>query len=75
MGRRGTGLERPERMARWMSYPVVRLINLTISVCTPCLADAGGECHTPGCAFWMQDAPTAELNAILLQNCRPAADE
>lgn len=50
----------------------VRLINLTISVCTPCLGGDVGECHTPGCAFWMQDAPNTELVAILLQNCRPS---
>jgi hypothetical protein len=26
-------------------------------MCDLCLAGAGGECHVPGCAFWLNRAP------------------
>lgn len=32
-------------------------------VCDLCLTAAGGECHVPGCAFWMQDAPVGSFLA------------
>ena len=38
-------------------YPEVVEINL--SICVDCLEPTGNECHTPGCAFWMHDVPTA----------------
>lgn len=28
-----------------------------VAICTPCLDGAGGECHTPGCLFWICAAP------------------
>lgn len=28
-----------------------------VAICTSCLDGAGGECHTPGCLFWMCSAP------------------
>lgn len=34
-------------------------------VCDPCLTGAGGECHVPGCSFWMHDAPTGDVAAWL----------
>lgn len=34
-----------------------RLIAIGFNVCEPCLTGAGGECHVPGCTFWMHDAP------------------
>ena len=37
------------------------LVQVEITICTLCLAGAGGECHVPGCWFWMWDAPTPEL--------------
>jgi len=27
------------------------------AMCAQCLAGKGGECHTPGCCFWMRDGP------------------
>lgn len=32
-----------------------------VQVCGRCCAGLGGECHTPGCAFWVHDAPTSQL--------------
>jgi len=26
-------------------------------ICELCLRTSGPECHTPGCSFWMHDAP------------------
>lgn len=37
------------------------LIPVSLTVCAACLAGAGGECHTPGCAFWMNRAPDIPL--------------
>lgn len=38
----------------------VGVVPLTIVVCYLCLGGLGGECHTPGCIFWMSPAPSAE---------------
>lgn len=35
-----------------------------VSVCARCVAGLGGECHTPGCAFWMMDAPDGRLRVM-----------
>lgn len=32
-----------------------------VHICDLCLNDLGGECHVPGCAFWMSDAPTGDV--------------
>jgi len=32
-----------------------------LPVCARCEAGEGGECHTPGCSFWMHDGPTEPL--------------
>lgn len=47
-----------------MSEPAVRgerLHRVTLMVCEFCLGGIGGECHTPGCAFWMSQAPDVPL--------------
>jgi hypothetical protein len=36
------------------------IVTLTIPICTLCLGGAGGECHVPGCCFWMCPAITPE---------------
>lgn len=41
-----------------MQIPVRRV---TLLVCELCLAGDGGECHVPGCAFWMRRAPDKPL--------------
>lgn len=43
--------------------PEPTLRRIRVDVCDLCLSGAGGECHVPGCAFWMQDAP---VGAFLL---------
>lgn len=30
---------------------------VAVMICSWCLDGRGGECHTPGCLYWMQDAP------------------
>jgi hypothetical protein len=34
-----------------------RLNIVTLTLCDLCLDGAGGECHVPGCALWMSQAP------------------
>ncbi len=36
------------------------VVRIEIAICTLCLNGAGGECHVPGCWFWMCPAITAE---------------
>lgn len=38
--------------------PVIH--NITIDLCDICLMGIGGECHSPGCIFWMCAGPTEE---------------
>ena len=42
-----------------MSEPELRVVVLTL--CGPCLDGEGGECHTPGCAMWLNRAPDLSL--------------
>lgn len=35
-----------------------QLHRIEVHICELCLSDVGGECHVPGCVFWMQAAPT-----------------
>jgi len=42
-----------------MSEPTLRRVTLTL--CESCIDGAGGECHTPGCALWMNRAPDVPL--------------
>ncbi len=37
------------------------LATVTLQVCQVCLLGQGGECHTPGCTFWMCAAPDVPL--------------
>lgn len=36
------------------------LTRIELQVCSQCLAGAGGECHSPGCSFWIWPGPTGE---------------
>lgn len=38
---------------------------VVLMVCEPCRKGAGGECHTPGCAFWMEAAPEFKIAGTL----------
>lgn len=40
------------------------LATVTLQVCQLCLLGQGGECHTPGCAFWMSAAPDVPLGIV-----------
>lgn len=35
----------------------IKLHKIDAAICELCLNGAGGECHVPGCAFWIMDAP------------------
>lgn len=35
-----------------------------IPVCEACESGEGGECHTPGCSFWMRDGPKEPLQYL-----------
>lgn len=35
---------------------------VVLDLCDLCLGGAGGECHTPGCALWMNRAPDMPVN-------------
>ncbi len=37
-----------------------RIVRVEIAICELCLSGVGGECHSPGCWFWMNDAITKE---------------
>jgi hypothetical protein len=37
--------------------PGVSLHEVTLTMCSLCLNGEGGQCHTPGCAFWLKAAP------------------
>lgn len=36
--------------------PDPKLLNLHIQVCVNCVARRPGECHVPGCFYWMHGA-------------------
>jgi hypothetical protein len=46
------------------------LTEVTLTLCSLCLDGRGGECHTPGCALWMNRAPDIplwhEVNPVIL---------
>lgn len=39
------------------------LHHIEAAVCELCITGAGGECHVPGCSFWMHDALTGDALA------------
>lgn len=45
----------------------IAVVEVKVRVCALCLNGAGGECHVPGCAFWMNAAPNADLALLLRQ--------
>ena len=44
-----------------------RLHVVTLHLCEACIYGQGGECHTPGCAFWMSSAPDLSIREALEQ--------
>lgn len=54
----------------------VALYRVRLTLCTLCLAGAGGQCHTPGCALWINRAPDLSLLDRVLMEAgvdKPAA--
>lgn len=45
-------------------WPAIHLVSLWL--CDDCLDGKGGECHTPGCAMWMNRAPDLQLRSKLV---------
>lgn len=43
--------------------PDASLLTLQVTVCSLCVGGSGGECHVPGCMFWMCPAPDEEQAA------------
>jgi NTP pyrophosphatase (non-canonical NTP hydrolase) len=39
------------------------LVPVVVSLCDRCLDGEGGECHTPGCALWMNRAPDVAIRS------------
>ena len=39
----------------------LELETVTLTLCNACLDGKGGECHTPGCALWMNRAPDVSI--------------
>jgi hypothetical protein len=48
----------------------ILLVEVKLPVCSLCLTGAGGECHVPGCAFWMNDAPSTTVAAAMRERGR-----
>ncbi len=49
-----------ERLLNWPE-----LIHVEFDICVLCAEGDRGECHSPGCAFWMCDAPSLKfLNTL-----------
>lgn len=55
--------------------PVIKLSEIVVTVCEMCLSPTpttgtmkgDEECHTPGCVFWMDDAPIGRTLDLLRQ--------
>lgn len=55
------------------SEPVLH--HVEVSVCQMCLDGVGGECHTPGCVFWMNDAPNESQATALRPHIVDSTEE
>jgi hypothetical protein len=49
------------------SWP--RLFKVECSMCEDCLDGKGGECHTPGCIFWLHRMDVLPLHRDLMSKC------
>ena len=49
------------------SEPEIPLHPIEVDVCDLCLTGVGGECHVPGCALWLDDAPVGDALRVLSQ--------
>lgn len=44
--------------------PEIPLQRVTLTLCVLCLAGMGGECHSPGCALWLNRAPDIPIRPM-----------
>lgn len=42
----------------------IKLRRVTLDLCVLCLNGEGGECHSPGCALWINRAPDIPVNVL-----------
>jgi hypothetical protein len=49
----------------------------SVLLCGRCMAGEGGECHTPGCALWLNRAPDVPMwgNVTINEAMTPSEDE
>ncbi len=52
-----------------MAEPLLCEITGTIYICEACLDGEGGECHTPGCMFWVRRAPDVPIRDFIDEIC------
>lgn len=68
---KGKGKVKPGADA-YRSFEKGKAILETIAchICNFCLDGVGGECHTPGCLFWMHPAPEISIRDIVKEKTR-----
>jgi len=47
------------------SEPKISICN-NVRICELCLGGRGGECHVPGCVFWMVSAPDIPIRRKII---------
>jgi len=61
-------MTRPPRvLARYGGDAEPRVLTVTLRLCELCLNGAGGECHVPGCALWLNRAPDMAIHRELYE--------
>jgi hypothetical protein len=65
------------RADRWGKGPGGDLFVAIAQFCRRCLDGEGGECHTPGCALWLNRAPDVPMwgNVTINEAMTPSEDE
>lgn len=61
-------MELTSRATAQQSEPEIETFEVLIRLCSLCLEGAGGECHTPGCAMWLNRAPDLPLREHVMVN-------
>ena len=57
----GVTAKQPRKTPRIPPLHGLELETVTLTLCNACLDGKGGECHTPGCALWMNRAPDVSI--------------
>lgn len=61
--------EKETRPAAMLPDGEIAVHGVAFMLCDPCLDGAGGECHVPGCAMWLNRAPDLPLRDKLIGPC------